>query len=315
MAEFKSNYKSIFGIFLIFFSILILISMLSYLFTWQIDQSELDIITKSNQNIQNYGKKIGLIISNFLIFKGFGLGSFVFPILFGIYGLSLLFNIISKKLIDISINALVICIWTSLTLSYVIENKIYGGVFGYEIHIFLIEYIGDIGLILSLVFILLCFLILNFNINNTNIQKILFKSESNKEPKIDQNKEKIFSNDSFNKNINLDEEIKPTISKFSKLEDDEDKKDVKEEKKVDIEIEKTHEEEIADLNNLPDYDQKLDLGSFIKPKIDLLVEHDNTGAIKIDEVELGKNKDKIEETLLNYKIEIEKIFQRIKEYL
>ena len=146
MAEFKSNYKSIFGIFLIFFSILTLISMLSYLFTWQIDQSELDIITKSNQNIQNYGKKIGLIISNFLIFKGFGLGSFVFPILFGIYGLSLLFNIISKKLIDISINALVICIWTSLTLSYVIENKIYGGVFGYEIHIFLIEYVGEIGL-------------------------------------------------------------------------------------------------------------------------------------------------------------------------
>ena len=307
MAEFKSNYKSIFGIFLIFFSILTLISMLSYLFTWQIDQSELDIITKSDQNIQNYGKKIGLIISNFLIFKGFGLGSFVFPVLFGIYGLSLLFNIITKKLIDISINALVICIWTSLILSYIIENKIYGGIFGYEIHIFLIEYIGDVGLVLLLVFILLCFLILNFNINIKNIQKISFKSESNNEPEIDQKEEKVFSNDSFNKNINVEEEIKPTISNFSKLEDDEDIKDDKEEKKLEIEIEDTQEEEIADLNNLPDYDQKLDLGSFVKPKIDLLVEHDNTGAIKIDENELTKNKNKIEETLLNYKIEIKSI--------
>ena len=41
---------------------------------------------------------------------------------------------------------------------------------------------------------------------------------------------------------------------------------------------------------MPDYDQKLDLGSFIKPKIDLLIEHDSTGAIKIDENELTKNK-------------------------
>ena len=76
----------------------------------------------------------------------------------------------------------------------------------------------------------MCFLILNFNVNITNIQKISFKSESNNESEIDANKEKIFSNDSFNKNINVEEEIKPTISNFSKLEDNEDIKDDKEEK-------------------------------------------------------------------------------------
>ena len=306
MSESNSNYKNIFGIFLIFFSILTLISMLSYLFTWQIDQSELDFITKSNSNIQNYGKKIGLIISNFLIFKGFGLGSFVFPVLFSIYGLSMLLNIISKKLVDISINAIVICIWISLILSYLVENKIFGGVFGYEIHIFLIEYVGEIGLVLLLAFILLCFLILNFNINIINLKKISTKSEFEIQPKIDDNEEKGLS-DSFNKNVNIDEEIKPTISNFSKLEDDEYNNSPEQEKKLEIEIEDTQEEEIADLNNLPDYDQKLDLGSFVKPKIDLLVEHDSTGAIKIDENELSKNKNKIEETLLNYKIEIKSI--------
>ena len=307
MSESNSNYKNIFGIFLIFFSILTLISMLSFLFTWQIDQSELDFITKSNSNIQNYGKKIGLIISNFLIFKGFGLGSFVFPVLFSIYGLSMLLNIISKKLVDISINAIVICIWISLILSYLVENKIYGGVFGYEINIFLIEYIGEIGLILLLVFILLCFLILNFNINIINLKKISIKSESDIQPEIDDHEEKGLSGDSFNKNVNIDEEIKPTISNFSKLEDDEYNNSSEEEKKLEIEIEDTQEEEIADLNNLPDYDQKLDLGSFVKPKIDLLVEHDSTGAIKIDENEIEQNKNKIEETLLNYKIEIKSI--------
>ena len=113
-------------------------------------------------------------------------------------------------------------------------------------------------------------------------------------------------NVSFNKNIITDEEIKPTISNFSKLEEIL-KKIHPLDSKIEIEIEESKEEEIADVNNLPDYDQKLDLGSFIKPKIDLLIEHDNTGAIKIDENELTKNKNKIEETLLNYKIEIKSI--------
>ena len=41
------------------------------------------------------------IISNLLIFNGFGIGSFVFPLLFSFYGLSLLINSFTKKLIEI----------------------------------------------------------------------------------------------------------------------------------------------------------------------------------------------------------------------
>ena len=63
MSETKNKYKTISGIFLIFFSVLVLISMFSFLFNWQVDQSELDEIISSNSNIQNYGKKIGLIVS------------------------------------------------------------------------------------------------------------------------------------------------------------------------------------------------------------------------------------------------------------
>ena len=178
MSENKNKYKTITGVFLIFFSALVFISMTSFLFNWQVDQSELDEIISSTEDIQNFGKKIGLIISNLLIFKGFGIGSFVFPLLFSFYGLSLLINSFTKKLIDISINALVICVWTSISLSYLIENKIFGGVFGYEIHIILLEYIGDLGLILLLLFVLFSFIILNFNINFKNFLKGLKKINS-----------------------------------------------------------------------------------------------------------------------------------------
>ena len=307
MSENKNKYKNITGIFLIFFSALVFISMTSFLFNWQVDQSELDEIISSTEDIQNFGKKIGLIISNLLIFKGFGIGSFVFPLLFSFYGLSLLINSFTKKLIDISINALVICVWTSISLSYLIENKIFGGVFGYEIHIILLEYIGDLGLILLLLFVLFSFIILNFNINFKNFLdglKIIKTVDNDKKITVDEENSK---NVSFNKNIITDEEIKPTISNFSKLEENSEENSPTQDSKIEIEIEESKQEEIVDVNNLPDYDQKLDLGSFIKPKIDLLIEHDSTGAIKIDENELTKNKNKIEETLLNYKIEIKSI--------
>ena len=307
MSEAKNKYKTITGIFLIFFSALIFISMTSFLFNWQADQSELDQIISSTKDIQNFGKKIGLIVSNLLIFKGFGIGSFVFPLLLSFYGLSLLINSFTKKLIDISINALVLCVWTSISLSYLVENKIFGGVFGYEIHIFLIEYIGNVGLILLLLFILLSFIILNFNVNFRNFFESLKKIktvDNHENINVDEENSK---NISFNKNITTDEEIKPTISNFSKLEENSEENTLNEDKEIEIEIEESKEEEIVDVNNLPDYDQKLDLSSFIKPKIDLLIEHDSTGAIKIDENELTKNKNKIEETLLNYKIEIKSI--------
>ena len=307
MSETKNKYRTLTGFFLIFFSTLVFISMTSFLFNWQADQSELDEIISSSKDIQNYGKKIGLIISNLLIFKGFGIGSFVFPLLFSFYGLSLLVNSFTKKLIDVSINALVVCVWISISLSYLIENKIFGGVFGYEIHLFLIEYIGNIGLILLLIFILLSFIILNFNINfNRLIDSWKKTKTSNNQDNIALDEENT-KNTSFNKNIIPEEEIKPTISNFSKLEGNLVENTSTLDSKIEIEIEESREEEIADVNNLPDYDQKLDLGSFIKPKIDLLIEHDNSGAIKIDENELTKNKNKIEETLLNYKIEIKSI--------
>ena len=307
MSKTNHKYRTLTGFFLIFFSALVFISMTSFLFNWQADQSELDEIINSYKDIRNYGKKIGLIISDLLIFKGFGIGSFVFPLLFSFYGLSLLVDSFTKKLIDVSINALVICVWISISLSYLIENKIFGGVFGYEIHLFLIEYIGNIGLILLLIFILLSFIILNFNINFN----ILLDSWKKIKPSNNQDNialdEENSKNTSFNKNIIPEEEIKPTISNFSKLEGNLEENTSILDSKIEIEIEESKEEEIADVNNLPDYDQKLDLGSFIKPKIDLLIEHDNTGAIKIDENELTKNKNKIEETLLNYKIEIKSI--------
>ena len=59
-------------------------------------------------------------------------------------------------------------------------------------------------------------------------------------------------NVSFNKNIIKDEEIKPTISNFSKLEENSEENSPIENSKIEIEIEESVQEEIVDVNNLPD---------------------------------------------------------------
>lgn len=67
------------------------------------------------------------------------------------------------------------------------------------------------------------------------------------------------------------------------------------------------EEEIEDrLKNLDDYDPKLDLSSFEFPKLDLLEKHSD-GVINVNKEELEANKNRIVETLGNYKIGVSKI--------
>ena len=68
------------------------------------------------------------------------------------------------------------------------------------------------------------------------------------------------------------------------------------------------EEETVEHNLEPlgDYDPTLDLENYHYPPLDLLVEH-STGSPKVTQEELEANKNKIVETLRNYKIEIVKI--------
>lgn len=69
-----------------------------------------------------------------------------------------------------------------------------------------------------------------------------------------------------------------------------------------------NQEETVDRNILPteDYDPTLDLSNYQYPSLELLEEH-SSGNPKVTQEELEENKNKIVETLRNYKIEITKI--------
>ena len=313
--------------------------MISFFFSWTTDQSSATSILDNSIEIENIGKKFGLAISYYLVYKGFGIGALLIPVLMLIIGLTLTFNSGINKILDRTILLLLSMVWLSLLSSYLIENQIYGGIFGFEIKNILLDYIGDIGFISLIIFGFLSFLIVKLKITPTYI----YKSIINTLKRIDINKllkdrttspyndyeNKTEENLEIDKSLTeLDNEIKPTIQNFSKIESDNknevvideettgnveklDKDDFIDDIKIDVE--KIKDEETVEktsndlLKKFGEFDHTLDLKSYKQPDLKLLNEHDKDGAITINQEELEENKEKIIDTLRNYKIGIEKI--------
>ena len=313
--------------------------MMSFFFSWTTDQSSATSILDNSIEIENIGKKFGLAISYYLVYKGFGIGALLIPVLMLIIGLTLTFNSGINKILDRTILLLLSMVWLSLLSSYLIENQIYGGIFGFEIKNILLDYIGDIGFISLIIFGFLSFLIVKLKITPTYV----YKSIINTLKRIDFNKllkerttssyndyeNKTEENLEIDKNLaELDNEIKPTIQNFSKIESDNknevvideettgnveklDKDDFIDDIKIDVE--KIKDEETVEktsndlLKKFGEFDHTLDLKSYKQPDLKLLNEHDKDGAITINQEELEENKEKIIDTLRNYKIGIEKI--------
>ena len=65
------------GVFLILLSFIVFASLLSYFNTWRADQSEIESFFDKDAHTLNIAKKFGASISHFLIYKMFGVSSFM----------------------------------------------------------------------------------------------------------------------------------------------------------------------------------------------------------------------------------------------
>ncbi len=82
---------------------------------------------------------------------------------------------------------------------------------------------------------------------------------------------------------------------------------------ISMEVETTEEEEVSEtkanklVEDFGEFDPKLELSNYKFPTIELLKDYSNSGGITINQEELEENKNKIVETLKNYKIGIDHI--------
>ena len=316
------------GVFLILLSILVFASLLSYFNTWRADQSEIESFFDKNAQTLNVAKKLGASISHFLIYKMFGVASFIISLLLFITGLSYFVGANSKNLLNKWIWGLLITIWFSLFFGYFFTSQILAGAIGFEMTDFISIYTGDIGVLSLLIFGFISFIVLRLKITPEIIYKKFKKYFVSKKIVSDlPTKDNIDSAD-FNLNkqpTDLEEkeivsttttskDLKPTIENFSSIKKDKNLIEDKNEN-IKIEIKKNKEEEVLDedliAKNLVKkygiYDHTLELKNFKPPSVELLKEYNNGGVITINEEELEENKEKIISTLANYKIGIAQI--------
>ncbi len=299
----KSKFKVVFGYILLFSSLVLFASFISYIFNWKVDQSNVDMIFDRDIEVKNILGKTGAYISHLFIYKLFGFSSFVLPIILLVSSYYILFN---KKIFDLfgKINwLLVLLIWTTILSGY-LKNyfPVQSGIVGFEVNLFLESYIGRIGILLILIFSFIISIAILFNVTPSGTLSLInnfFKAKEQKilDSELEIEKDDIIDEDKQNDNLILDEtEPNNNIGTDN----------------ISIEVEKINEEEKStknvDFSNVDSikFDPTLELRSFKNPSVDLLKDYGD-GTIKIDQEELESNKNRIVNTLKNYNIGIKQI--------
>ena len=298
----KSKFKVVFGYILLFSSLVLFTSFISYIFNWKIDQSNVDMIFDRDVEVENLLGKTGAYISHLFIYKLFGISSFILPIILFVSSYYILFN---KKIFDLfgKINwLLLLLIWTTILSGYLRSYfPVQSGLVGFEVNLFLESYIGKVGILLILTFSFIISIAILFNITPSGILDLitnLFKAKES---------------DILNSEIDLEEDNNDEIKQNDNLIEDDTQVDNNiESEDISIEVEEINEEEVTSKNidfsnvNSKKFDPTLDLRNFKNPSIDLLKEYGD-GTIKIDQEELESNKNRIVDTLKNYNIGIKQI--------
>ena len=319
--ELSSAKRLFIGSTLAILSVFLFVSFVSYFFTGEIDQSNLYSFSDKNITNSNSLGKIGAIISDFFIYKGFGVSSIIISFLIFLSSLHVLLEIKKRKLIKNWLWGFYLIFLFSIFFGLVDYGNIYSGIIGYEIVSFLDVYINSIGVIFLLVFMSLLYLTFRLKLGLDDIKRSvnfvksfrLFKTKSVKASDVET--VELHENTFVDNKVEIEEESESEIE----IEQNNPKNiiPVKEPTtnpdKVDIEVkeiveEKSEADNLADklVDNFGQFDPKLELGKFQFPKLNLLKQYDSE-KITIDKDELEENKNRIVDTLANYNISISNI--------
>ncbi|MDT0557641.1 DNA translocase FtsK [Ichthyenterobacterium sp. W332] len=336
----SSQQKLIFGSLLIILGVLLFVSFLSHLFEGKEDQSLLANFPVRSNEYKNWAKQGGAWLSELFIDKGFGIASFIFSGLFFLSGIYVTLNLKKAKLRKHWIWGTLIVIWLSIFFGFFSHKYgMLGGTIGYEMNTFFQDYIGKIGTALLLLFGLITYAAIRFKANGETFTNLFKRAKKEFKDEFNSTKDNITEADDVPIDNSLTEEaeaikssfeiplenLEPTIKNHSKLNPT--KKDTElevsitepelktQEIKPDVAIEVEEiKEEKSERDNLADklvedfglFDPTLELGKYQFPPLDLLKQY-NTEGITIDKDELEENKNRIVETLSNYKIGIQSI--------
>ena len=301
------------------FSIIIFLSLLSYLFTGAKDYSLIDSglsFSTLGEKSENWLGVFGAFLSHYLVFVTFGISSFLLVPFLLVISFRLLFNLKIYSISKISIFSFFGIIWLSTILGYFLTYfpesvflKNFTGGIGYNLSLFLNNLLG-ISSIIILILSLFLFIVFYFNVYSLSLS--IFKNRNatkdfedvlTEEPEEETGdySEELVTNDD---DITVDDE--EIINEINNEDNNDPNEETNEDEELTLKVEQGIDEKKSTTLTSNVYDPELDLSNYKYPKVDLL--NDTTDKkIQVSKDELTSNKNRIIETLKNFKIEIAKI--------
>ncbi len=315
--------KVVLGSFLMLLGLALFIAFTSFLFNWEADQSTLNDLGNRELVSKNWLSKFGAAVSDFFIYKGFGLAAFIIAGLVTLSGVYLFFNFKLQNLFKFWFWGLLIMLWWSIFLGFfAADYSLLGGRVGYEMNDYLQDYIGFTGTVLLLTFLFIAYFVIRLQITPELIGSYLKSKKDFTTVDVDKTtpsaKVTPEEKDWVEKSVTEEPPRKPAPAP-EKITTSEVKKQsapspvIVPGDDVQMEIETAEEEEVEDtlsqklVKDFGEFDPTLELKNYKWPTIDLLKDYNSGGGITVDQQELEENKNTIVSTLKNYKIEIAQI--------
>lgn len=175
----KPLLKTILGLVLFSFSIILFISFLSFYFNWKEDQSQLTSYLNKNVTAQNIIGKTGAYLGEIFIFDGVGVIAFFIPFFLFILSFKVLFNKEILKIWKLLSHGIFFIIWTPIFLAMVFGSKwLLSGLIGYEVYDYLKSLLGSVGTGIILLLTLSIYFILEFNLSVDHVKSKLHSTPS-----------------------------------------------------------------------------------------------------------------------------------------
>ncbi len=318
------RFKVALGVLLSGFAVLLFISFISYLFTWKSDQSFQwsRVFSEPDYRVDNWSGKVGAYFSNVFMNHWFGIPSFAVPLMLLMIGFTLM-RVRIKRLGFVLRAATAGMVLLSIWFGFVFRtlNGFLGSGPGGKHGLYLSQWLESFAGLAGAALILLVATIIWMVFSNKNTLGWLAKLfsirmakpivepknpgselQSEKGESIPQPDNDLIFETEFNRHERAGSLINtPIVPDIPTSEDD-----LELELNQPDEPESGTESEPGTYEMLEDYDPTLDLSQYKLPSVELLEKHDTENSTVSNE-ELISNKNKIVETLSNYKIQIDKI--------
>ena len=330
----KASAIKILGLLVGAFTLFILISTTSYLFTWQADMSLLD--SPSSDSAHNAAGKLGIKTGHLLVCRLFGLGSYALLLILGALTVRLLSGKWKQSLLKTTLIALFGAFIASLILAYISKlaslGYIFGGGLGGRLGAYVIDWWSDLvgmGVTAATLVVLLALLLL-FS-SKAFSHWLAGLGKGGKKKKVKEVKEERLEESVEEEEPESEDEPEETIGDIEQAAEEIEEKavvaeqvsvqspepQVTEKKETEVQEEGAATESFevisddsldAEIKELKPIDNRLDppdgLPKFsFPPSLDLLLSH-SSGRREVSGEELTRNNNKIRAALANYRIQI-----------